>query len=94
MPGEAAAQVADVALQAMAEGRTRHAPDQAAGGEEGVEDDPEGEEWTAEQLSDAALLASSVLSSQGPTQVFKGNSSTTHPVPLMWCCLLRKGVHK
>jgi hypothetical protein len=66
--------VAEVALKAMAEGRTRHAPDQAAAGGEGEGgasegEEEEGEEWTTEQLSDAALLASSVLASQGPSQV-------------------------
>lgn len=60
-----AGQVADVVVRAMEEGRTRHAPIQAAAGEE----PNEAEEWTAEELSDAALLASSVLAVHGPAQV-------------------------
>ncbi len=63
-------QVAEVAETAMAEGRTRHEAVQAPGEEqEGAADDEGGEEWTAEQLSDAALMASSVLAANGGGQV-------------------------
>ena len=66
-----------MAETALVEGRTRHEPVQAPGeGEDGasdgtalLEDDEVGEEWTTEQLSDAALMASSVLSAHGGGQV-------------------------
>ena len=56
----------------MAEGRARHEPVQALQQEDDSAanglDDEGGEEWTAEQLSDAALMASSVLSVHGGGQ--------------------------
>ena len=55
------AQAAEVVTTALDEGRTMHAP---AAGSEG---DEVAEEWSPEDLSSAALVASSVLAKHGST---------------------------